>query len=190
MSYLKIIGCLNARHRLKVAAFNDWNHCDANESSFPETCTLLETVLFLLPFMLFFLLVMLVLDFFSEKVSSSRELWFPFTPCELLNLDSAKASLSTEFSSTKPHDNNCMDGSIEKRRKIVCISKLDNANPPVKLPHMPPKAIANHDTDWRSPANEALTTIISKHQGLSLDKHSFYFIRSDKGKEDIPSATI
>jgi len=50
-----------------------------------------------------------------------------------------------------------MHGSTQNRRKITSIRKLDNAYPPNKLPHIPPKAIENHDIDWRSPAKEALT---------------------------------
>ena len=50
-----------------------------------------------------------------------------------------------------------MHGSTQNRRKIVSIRKLDNAYPPNKLPHIPPKAIEDQDIDWRSPANDALT---------------------------------
>lgn len=62
-----------------------------------------------------------------------------------------------------------MDGSTEKRRKIVCICKLVSAYPPDKLPHMPPKAIENHDIDWRSPANVALIKVILRYQVVSLN---------------------
>lgn len=61
-----------------------------------------------------------------------------------------------------------MHGSTENRRKIASIRKLDNANPPNKLPHIPPKAIADQDNDWRSPAYEALTNkskyLITQHK--------------------------
>lgn len=36
---------------------------------------------------------------------------------------------------------------------------LVNAYPPNKLPHIPPIAIANQDSDWRSPVNAALSNL-------------------------------
>lgn len=147
-----------------MADFREWNHQDVTESTFSGFWSLVgKTTLFLLSFWLFFLLEVLCLDFFSTKLSWSRILFilsvllFPFSPWELSELEnSGKTLLPTEFSSTRKHDSNCMDGSTEKRRNIVSISKLVNAYPPDKLPNMPPKAIANQDIDWRSPANEAL----------------------------------
>lgn len=49
-----------------------------------------------------------------------------------------------------------MDGSTENKRNILAISILFNAYPPNRLPHIPPIAMANQDSDWRSPANAAL----------------------------------
>jgi hypothetical protein len=111
----------------------------------------------LLFFWLLFLLVALALDFFSKILSSSKILPFPFPGWDLLELaDSRETLLSAEFSPTKPHDNNCMAGSTEKRRKILSICKLVNACPPNKLPQIPPTAIDNQVMDCRSPANDAL----------------------------------
>lgn len=39
---------------------------------------------------------------------------------------------------------------------ITCIGRLDSAYPPNKLPKIPPTAIDDQDSDWRSPANSGL----------------------------------
>lgn len=153
-----MIGCLKAWYKLKAAAFKERSHCNAKKLLFSWIRELLGiTASFLSFFLLFFLLEVLILDFFAKKLSSSRTLLFPLTMWELFELEnSGNTLLPAEFSSTKPHDSNCIAGSMEKSRKIVSICKLVNASPPSMLPHIPPKAIANQDNDWRSPANEAL----------------------------------
>lgn len=57
-----------------------------------------------------------------------------------------------------------MVGNTEKRRKILLIWRFDNVIPPKRLPQTPPKAIADQERDWRSPANAAL---INKKNDLS-----------------------
>lgn len=115
------------------------------------------TGLFLLFFCFFFLLEVLVLDFLNERLSSSTKL--PFIAWDSSGTESSGKTLPlTGFSLTKGHDNSCIVGRTEKRRKITSICRLLSAYPPNKLPTIPPKAMVIQDIDWRSPANEALVT--------------------------------
>ena len=94
-----------------------------------------------------------------------------FNSLEVSELEElAGTLLPLELSSTKPHDNNCSNGRTEKRRNIVSIFKLVKAYPPDKLPNIPPKAIANQDIDWRSPANEALIKDMCKKTGYFINR--------------------
>lgn len=170
-------GCRNARNKVLVAIFRDWNHRTANEPSFSGIWNLLVmTGLFLLFFCFFFLLEVLVLDFSNELLSSSTK--FPFIVWDSFGAEnSGKTLLPTGFSLTKPHETSCTEGRTEKRIKIISICKLFSAYPPNKLPKIPPKAMVIQDIDWRSPANEAL--VMSNHE-IPL---SFY--HDDKEKKKI-----
>lgn len=152
-----MIGCLKARHRLYVASLREWNHLTTSRSPFSWSWDLEDACVLVRFFWPFFLLLVILRGFFIATLSSSDLLLWPFTVSVLLESEgSCKTFIPLEVSSTKEQDNNCMVGRAENKRKLVAICKLFSAYPPNKLPHIPPKAIANQDTDCRSPANEAL----------------------------------